>query len=113
IDELLIFRLQEKIRVLSFYYRRIIEEQTLNDSKFTRELRLWFAEQNWEFAAQPDQFEKAARQTAYLLINKILFYNVLQAKRPAELDPLEIPKSMTKGAVLQTTLQGYFSQVLQ
>lgn len=113
IDELLIFRLQEKIRVLSFYYRRVIEDQTHKDNKFARSLRLWFADQNWSFAGQPEDFDKAARQTAYLLVNKILFYDLLQAKRPAELDPLEIPKSMTKGALLQTTLQGYFSQVLR
>lgn len=58
-------------------------------------------------------FEKAARQTAYLLINKILFYDLLQAKRPGDLDPLDIPDSLTKGELLQTTLQGYFKQVLK
>lgn len=113
IDEWLIFRLQEKIRVLSFYYRHFVEERTRTDKTFARKLRLWFADQNWSFAAQPDDFEKAARQTAYLLVNKILFYEVLQAKRPAELDPLELPKGLTKGAVLQSTLQGYFKQVLK
>lgn len=113
IDEFLIFRLQEKIRVLSFYYRQVIEDRAHKDVKFARELQRWFAEQNWGFTGQPEDFDKAARQTAYLLVNKILFYDLLQAKRPHELDPLEIPQNMTKGAVLQTTLQGYFSQVLR
>ena len=113
IDERLIFRLQEKIRVLSFYYRHFVEERAQTDKNFARKLRLWFAEQNWSFAALPDDFDKAARQTAYLLVNKILFYEVLQAKRPAELDPLELPKGLSKGGLLQSTLQGYFNQVLR
>lgn len=113
IDEFLIFRLQEKIRVLSTYYRRIIDDQCHKDPSFAKKLRNWFLEQVWSFAWQPADFDRAARQTAYLLINKILFYNLLQAKRPHELDPLEIPEGLTKGAMLQTTLQGYFDQVLK
>jgi len=113
IDEFLIFRLQEKIRVLATYYRSIIDDQCHKDSSFAKKLKNWFVDQGWSFAWQPQDFDKAARQTAYLLVNKILFYNLLQAKRPQELDPLEIPESLTKGALLQTNLQGYFNQVLQ
>jgi type I restriction enzyme M protein len=113
IDEFLIFRLQEKIRILSTYYKRIIEDQCHKDNSFAKKLRSWFVDQGWSFAWQPQDFDKAARQTAYLLVNKILFYNLLQAKRPHELDPLEIPEGLTKGALLQTTLQGYFKEVLK
>ena len=113
IDDFLIFRLQEKIRVLAAYYKRIIDDQCHKDSSFAKKLKNWFVDQGWSFAWQPQDFDKAARQTAYLLVNKILFYNLLQAKRPQELDPLEIPESLTKGALLQTNLQGYFKQVLK
>jgi type I restriction-modification system DNA methylase subunit len=113
IDELLIFTLHEKIRVLSTYYRRIIDDQCHKDTVFAKKLKNWFLEQGWGFAWQPQDFDKAARQTAYLLVNKILFYNLLQTKRPGELDPLEIPEGLTKGAMLQTTLQGYFNQILK
>ena len=113
IDEFLIFRLQEKIRVLSAYYRMIIDDQCHKDSSFAKKVKDWFLDQGWSFVWQPQDFDKAARQTAYLLINKILFYNLLQAKRPEALDPLEIPEGLTKGAVLQATLQGYFNQVLK
>lgn len=112
IDEFLIFRLQEKIKVLSTYYQRIIDDQCHKDTSFAKKLKKWFIDQNWSFAWQPQDFDKVARQTAYLLVNKILFYNLLQAKRPQELDPLEIPKSRTKGALLQADLQGYFNLVL-
>lgn len=113
IDELLITRLQEKISLLAYYYRCIIEEQARRDSDFSGRLAVWFAEQNWSFAGTDEDFDKAARQTAYLLVNKILFYDLVQAKRPSELDPLEIPASLTKGAMLQNTLQGYFRQILK
>jgi len=113
IDEFLIFRLQEKIKVLSTYYKRIIDDQCHKDPPFAKRIKNWFVDQGWSFVWQPQDFEKAARQTAYLLINKILFYNLLQAKRPEALDPLEIPEGLTKGAVLQATLQGYFNQVLK
>jgi len=113
IDEFLVFRLREKIRVLSAYYKEVIYDQCHKDSKFAEKLKEWFREQVWTFAWQPQDFDKAARQTAYLLVNKILFYNVLQAIRPADLEPLDIPKSLFKGESLQAELQKYFGQVLK
>ena len=113
IDDILIYLLQMKIHRLARLYREIIENTTHKDTKFSKELQKWFIEQGWSFSYQPQDYDKAARQTAYLLVNKILFYNLLQAKRPHELDPLEIPEGLTKGALLQSTLQAYFNQVLK
>ncbi|MFO7772480.1 MAG: N-6 DNA methylase [Dehalococcoidia bacterium] len=113
IDELLIYRLQDKIRRLSKYYTVIIDNRCHKDNTFAKELGKWFILQGWSFAWQSQDFDKAARQTAYLLVNKILFYNVLQAKRPHQLDPLEVPASLTRGSILQSTLQGYFNDVLK
>jgi len=111
IDEFLIYRLQQKIKVLQIHYKRMIEEEVKNPA-FAKKLQKWFIEQAWTFAWQNEDYEKAARQAAYLLINKILFYNVLQSKRN-DLDPLEIPEGLTKGGLLQKTLQNYFDYVLQ
>jgi len=113
IDEFLIFRLQEKINKLSSYYRRIVEDQCHKDHSFASKMKNWFVDQGWSFSFSSQDFDKASRQAAYLLVNKILFYELLQAKRPQELDPLEIPDSLTKGSLLQKTLQGYFEQVLK
>ncbi|MEW6040768.1 MAG: N-6 DNA methylase, partial [Elusimicrobiota bacterium] len=113
IDEFLIYRIQEKIRILSIYYKVIIDNQCHKDPSFAKKIKNWFVDQGWSFAWQPQDFNKASRQTAYLLVNKILFYNLLQARRPQDLDPLEIPEGLTKGAMLQITLQGYFAQVLK
>lgn len=113
IDEFLIFRLQEKIYRLAKYYKGIIRDEAHKDAGFSRKLKKWFIEQQWAFTYSDNDFEKASRQTAYLLINKILFYDVLQSRRPRQLDPLTIPDALTKGGLLQTTLQAYFDEVLK
>jgi len=38
----------------------------------------------------------------------VLFYCILQSHNPNQLDPLEIPQSLTKGENLEKTLQIYF-----
>ncbi len=113
LDDLLIFRIQEKIRVLSGCYKDIIDDQCHKDAKFANSLKNWFVEQGWSFTWTDEDFIKASRQTAYLLINKILFYNLLQAKRPDQLDPLEIPKGHTRGTLMKSYLQAYFKEVLR
>jgi len=111
IDEILVYRLQNAIKVLAIYYKRIIEDKVKNDQKFSKQLQTWFIEQGWSFSFQEQDYAKAARQTAYLLANKILFYSVIQPIR--RLDPLEIPKSLKSGEMLQNTLQGFFKLVLK
>src|SRR5215213_6879711 len=113
VDELLINKLQEKINLLTHYYSVIIEDKCAEDSAFLHNLAKWFFDQSWNFAGTYDDFEKAARQASYLLVSKILFYDTLQNKRPADLDPLAIPQGLTKGAVLQTHLQTYFNEALK
>jgi len=113
-DEFLIYRLHSKIKRLSKYYTEIIYNRYHKDKAFAKELGKWFASQGWSFFAwQSQDFDKAARQTAYLLVNKILFYNVLQAKRPHDLAPLQIPQGLFKGAQLQKILQSFFDEVLK
>jgi type I restriction-modification system DNA methylase subunit len=112
IDVFLIFRLQEKIKTLARHYRVIIRDKVHKEHEFLKALGKWFIEQNWSFADQENDYDKAARQAAYLLVNKILFYHLLQAKRPHDLDPLVIPEDLTKGGMLQRQLQTYFDYVL-
>ncbi|RKY83421.1 hypothetical protein DRQ09_10095, partial [candidate division KSB1 bacterium] len=112
VDEFLVFRLQEKINRLSVYYNRIIEDYCGKDPSFYSKIKRWFLEQNWSFTGQIEELEKVARQTAYLLVNKILFYNLLYAKRPQELDILKIDDGITRGSLLQKILQAYFEDAL-
>lgn len=113
IDVYLILRIHEKVKVLSNYYRDVIENLASKDVSFLTKLAEWFKNQSWNFTWQVEDFNKVAQQTSYLLINKILFYNLLQVKRPFDLDPLEIPKDLTKGSVLQSILQIYFKQITE
>ena len=113
IDEHLVDRIHEKIRVLAYFYTDIIRDKFHKDPKFAKSLKDWFGEQMWEFSSQKNDFDKAARQTAYLLVNKILFYDVLQSKQPKELSPLDIPKSLMQSSMLQKMLKMYFDEVLE
>jgi adenine-specific DNA methylase len=113
IDEFLIDRIHEKIRVLAFFYTGIIRDLFHKDTKFAKSLKNWFDEQMWDFQGTQNDFNKAARQTAYLLVNKILFYDVLQSKRPKELSQLDIPKGMMQSSLLRKMLKMYFDEVLE
>lgn len=111
IDEILVYRLQNTIKALAIHYKQIIEEKVKSDRKFSKQLQTWFIEQGWSFSFQDQDYAKAARQAAYLLVNKILFYSVIQPIR--RLDPLQIPKDLTKGSLLEKFLQNFFEEVLK
>ena len=112
IDELLIYRLHEKIYRISRYYKEIIRDRYHKEPKFRKQLTKWFIEQQWHFTGQETDFEKAARQTGYLLTNKILFYQVLKSKQ-TKLASLSIPDDLVVGGQLQKLLQSYFETVIQ
>lgn len=112
VDELLIFRLHEKVNRLARYYRTIIEDNAHKDPNFSKELQRWFIEQEWQFTWSDSDYAKVARQTAYLLVNKILFYYLLKAKRPY-LSSIVIPDDLIRGGQLQKQLQSYFEYVLE
>jgi len=111
IDELLILKLHVKNLRLSRFYRNIIRDSFHKDSDFAKKLKIWFIEQQWSFAAQEEDFDKVARQTAYLLINKLLFYQALKTKY-TNLASLLIPDDLTAGGQLQKILQQtYFNYI--
>jgi len=112
VDELLIYRLQEKIGKLAYYYKGIIYDEAHKDKGFAEKLSKWFNEQGWSFVDDDNSYEQVAHQAAYLLANKIIFYNALQLKRPDKLSPLSIPEDLTHGKILEGFLQSYFKSVL-
>jgi len=112
IDELLIYLLHEKIYRLSRHYKEIIRDRFHKEPKFRKQISRWFIEQQWHFTGHENDFEKAARQTGYLLTNKILFYQVLKSKQTI-LASLSIPDDLVAGGQLQKLLQSYFDTVIQ
>jgi hypothetical protein len=113
IDKRLIDRLHETIRILAKYYTEIVYDRYHKDKVFAKALKKWYKEQNAVFTSIDEDVAKVARQTAYSVIIKIMFYDLLQVKRAEKLDPLEIPKSLTKGSLLRNNLQGYFKNALE
>ncbi|MDI6733479.1 MAG: N-6 DNA methylase [Planctomycetota bacterium] len=110
IDQLLVWRLQDKVNRLARYYKNIVRNQYHKDTEFKKQLRKWFSEQMWEFTGSEIDFGKAARQSAYLLVNKMVFYSALQSKR--RLPALSIPPDLTTGGQLQKQLQVFFGEAL-
>ncbi|MDI6787833.1 MAG: N-6 DNA methylase, partial [Planctomycetota bacterium] len=114
LDELFRYYLQQKVETLSHYYAPIIRDRVHKDKTFSRDLRKWFVEQSWERSDDEEaDYQKTARQAAYLLINKIIFYDALRAKNPTHFDKLVIPDDFTQSGLLQGYLQNYFNYVLR
>lgn len=112
INESLVIRLQSAIEQLSYYYLNLVEQKARLDREFTKQLQEWFAEQGWSFAFDQQDYEKVARQAAYLLVNKILLYTALQ-QYWRNLEKLVIPDGLKRGGMLMHLLQGYFQHVLE
>ncbi|MDZ7361846.1 MAG: N-6 DNA methylase [candidate division KSB1 bacterium] len=103
-------RLQEKINTLADFYRSILKEQTRENPIFAGKLAGWFAKQKRKFRRRPADFDYAAKCTAYLLINKILFSHLLRAKESRALAAFAFPDDFKR---LRSTLRNYFKQVLK
>lgn len=82
-DEIMVYRLRsavESIYIPMFY---ALKKKVEDNPDFLGEIYDWFVKQGWIITGGDEDFEKVARQAAYLLVNKILFYNVLRSKNPA------------------------------
>lgn len=111
IDQFFIQRLRVTIDSLEASFKKLVTEKSKKDAKFLKQVRNWFTEQAWSFSGTEEDYEKLARQAAYLLVNKLVFYGALQEK--LGLDPLEIPESLTSGERLQKILKAYFDDILK
>ncbi len=112
IDEFLVQSIRARVENLAQYYYRIIKDRFNADRKFAGELRRWFIQQTWSFRQDDEDFRAVARQTALLLVNKIVFYNALQAK-VSELPALTIPLEDEDIELIDGRLGIFFKKVLQ
>ena len=63
VDELFIYRLQEKIGKLTYYYKKIIYDKTHKEKDFVEKLSKWFTEQGWSFFIEDeDCYNRIAHQ---------------------------------------------------
>jgi type I restriction-modification system DNA methylase subunit len=109
-DEFLVAQLQEKISALADFYKSILKAQTRQNPVFAKKLAGWFAAQNGKFQRRSEDFDYAAKWTAYLLINKILFYHLLRAKESHAPSAFAFPDDLKR---LRITLRNYFKRFLK
>lgn len=105
-DEIMVYRLRSAIDAAYIPISDEIIRRKDEDPKFLRDVARWFIRQGWIFQESEEDFDRLARQVAYLQINKILFYNVLRSKfrHLAELDVSDV----NTGEKLKERLQSYY-----
>jgi type I restriction-modification system DNA methylase subunit len=105
-DEILVRYLQAAVDSLYIPVSNIIIRRKERDVNFYRKLVEWFVRQGWLFEDSEDDYNRVARQAVYLLINKILFYNILKEK--FGLKEIDV-KNVATGVDLKKRLQEYFN----
>lgn len=115
VDERFIYRLRSAIHALSIPIFESVKRVAAEDADFRKGLVKYFREQNWSFRGVDEDFEKVARQYVYLLVNKILFYNVLRSipSYRMYLPKITIPVVGLTGRVLKDRLDEYFKKAYE
>jgi len=108
-DEILVHYLKTFVDSLYIPVSNNLIKKKEKDSKFYENLVQWFVSQGWIFEDTEDNYDRIARQAIYLLINKILFYNILKERFGLkEIDATNI----SSGEELKKKLQEYFNNGL-
>lgn len=86
------------------------------DSGFAHHFREWYVkDQGWTFEGSPkslpDEVERATKLVAYILVNKLVFYEALR-RRFKILNPLLISSSSITGDDLKREIQSYFQDAV-
>jgi len=105
-DEILVNYLKTAVDSLYIPVSNNLIVRKEKDSDFYGKLVEWFVGQGWLFEDSEDDYDRVARQAVYLMINKILFYNIL--KERFGLKEIDV-KNVSKGEELKRRLQEYFN----
>lgn len=110
IDELFIYRLRTAVDTFFIPISEKIFREAKRKPVFKKRLRKWFAEQGWIFENKLDDYDRTARQYAYLIIDKVLFYNTLRLHKK-KLEEIKLAKDITAEG-FKRRLDGYFNKAL-
>ena len=112
IDERFIYRLRGTIHSLSIPVFNYMKKKAKEDSEFRKRLADYFKEQMWTFKGSDDYYDKVARQYAYLLVVKLLFYDILASTPPysKHLRKITIPAVKLTGAELKKIIDNYLEE---
>ena len=105
-DEILVYYLKTAVDSLYIPVSNEIMRRKEKEPEFLNKLAQWFVGQGWLFEDSEDDYDRVSRQAVYLLINKVLFYNILKEKFGLETIRLE---HIRKGDQLKEELQKYFN----
>jgi len=110
IDELFIYRLRTAIDTFFVPISEEIYKKAKKDQNLKRSLRKWFSEQGWLFQDNLDSYDKTARQYAYLIMDKIIFYNLLR-RHEKNLEEIKLPQKLS-AIQFKNLIQNYFNNAL-
>lgn len=113
VDEWVILLLHQHIETLALLYQSNVRDRCLNDAIFRDQVKKWLNNQGRDFILEDESvYRHVARQTAYFLVNKILFYDVLRSSMPQKFPQIKIPEDYQSGGMVRGFVQNYFNQVL-
>ncbi|MEB3755803.1 MAG: N-6 DNA methylase [Desulfurococcales archaeon] len=105
-DEILVYRLKTAVDSLYIPISEYILKNKEENPEFFSKVAEWFVKQGWIFSNSEEDYDRLARQAVYLLINKLLFYNVLRSR--FKLGPIDVG-SVKTGKELNEKLQDHFN----
>jgi len=120
IDEFFVFKLQRVVDINMPVFAEALQTKSLQDNDYYRQLVHWVRDQGWQSVIENWQsaqgvsayfYRNLARIAVFLIVNKIIFYNVVQAHYPDNLGKMAI--NAKTGRDLQEQLHFYFNRVLQ
>lgn len=106
-DEILVNYLKTAVDALYIPISNHLMRRKEKEPEFLNKVAEWFVEQGWLFEDSEDNYDRVSRQAIYLVINKILFYNILKEK--FGLSEIQV-KDIISGEELKKRLQTYFNQ---
>lgn len=107
-EDAFVTRLEEFHKRLSTQFSTLLANKLRSDKRFSQQFRRWLRDQGWESNEKVHQ--NFARQAAYLLMNKLIFYKILQ-NEPAYSD--NIPALDLKPAEISNQLRMTFDEVVR
>ncbi len=112
LDERFIDFVDSYVRALAFSFAQALRDAEQRDSGLRRRLRQWFAEQQLPYLPDERRFWQGGRLLAYLLVNRLLFYEIVRQAYPGRLPPLKIPDDLL-GDAIREMLRERFREVIQ
>jgi type I restriction enzyme M protein len=118
LDEFFIRKLETNVDMNTLVFTIALRQKCTEDHNYYRRLCRWIWDQGWhpdlkKKAQETDHlvYERIARIAAYVLANKILFYNVLRTEHE-ELSPIQTER-IKESSDLNQILKKHFQDVLE